>query len=163
MNKLITMISILALTLFTTSAWAGDHRGAALELMKVSGTQQIMSQMQLQIENMFLNISDDTNYNNAQKDIVAKYRGQVSDILKDEMVWDKIENDVIEVYMASFTEKELKDMTAFYKTPLGQTMIEKMPEVMLSSAEIARQQMRYVIPQVKQLGQTMNEEIRAAE
>lgn len=163
MSRTFLLITIVTFALFTNPAWAEDHREAARELMKVSGTQQIMSQMQLQIENMFLNISDDESYNKAQKEIVTKYRGQVSDILKSEMVWDKIENDVIDVYMASFTEKELKDMTAFYKTPLGQTMIEKMPEVMLSSAEIARQQMRYVIPQVKQLGQSMNEELSAAE
>lgn len=152
------LFSLLALP-----ALADGHRDAARELMQVSGTQQIMAQMQLQIETMFLNISSDAQQNAAQQKIAADYRARVAEILKEEMIWDKIEDDIVDLYMTSFSEEELKEMTAFYKTPLGQKMIEKMPEVMLRSAEISRQQMRFVIPRIKQLAQEMSEKMRASE
>jgi len=159
--KIILMTVIFSL--LALPALADGHRDAARELMQVSGTQQIMAQMQLQIETMFLNISSDAQQSAAQQKIAADYRAKVADILKEEMIWDKIEGDIVDLYMKSFSEEELKEMTAFYKTPLGQTMIEKMPEVMLRSAEISRQQMRFVIPRIKQLAQEMSEKMRASE
>ena len=38
-----------------------------------------------------------------------------------------ITNEVARVYAEQFSEKELKDMTAFYKTPLGKKMLETEP------------------------------------
>ena len=162
--KLVTVIVSLMLVLFSAGQVCADgHRDAARELMNVSGTQQIMSQMQLQIESMFLNISSDSQYNEKQRAIVDSYRKQVGELLKQEMIWSRIENDIIDIYMKSFSEQELQEMIAFYKTPLGQKMIDKMPEVMLRSAEISRHQMRTVIPKVKESGQAMSEELRAAQ
>lgn len=159
----VLLISLALLLTAGTPALADTHRDAAIELMRVSGTEQIMSQMQLQIESMFLNISSDADYTPAQQEIVTRYRGEVSKILKDEMIWDKIESDIVTLYMQSFTEDELKELIAFYQTPLGQKMITRMPGVMLRSAEVSRQQMRHVIPRVKELGQAMSEELRSAE
>jgi len=163
MLRVLLMAVLLTFIVGVSSSVADTHRDAARELMRVSGTEQIMSQMQLQIESMFLNISSDAEYNEAQKAIVARYRSEVSKILKNEMIWDKIESDIIALYMQSFSEDELKELITFYQTPLGQKMIAKMPEVMLRSAEISRQQMRHVIPRIKELGQSMSEELRAAE
>jgi hypothetical protein len=36
-------------------------------------------------------------------------------------------NNVARIYAARFTEQELKDMTAFYKTPLGQKLLREEP------------------------------------
>jgi len=156
-------ISLLTLSCLCTTAFADSHQDAARELMKVSGTEQIMTQMQLQIESMFLNISSAQKYNAKQQQIVAHYRAEVSKLLTEKMQWQQIEEKVVKLYVASFSEAELKEMVAFYKTPLGQKMIDKMPNVMLRTAEISRLQMRFVIPEVKELGKTMNEELRAAQ
>ena len=141
---------------------AGSHQDAARELMQVSGTEQIMAQMQLQIESMFLNISSDAQYTAEQQQIVERYRAEVAEILAGEMQWEKIEDNVVELYTQSFNEQELRELITFYTTPLGQKMITKMPEVMLRSAEISRRQMRFVIPRIKQLGQAMSEELRTS-
>ena len=38
--------------------------------------------------------------------------------------------------MDTFTEAELREMTAFYLTPTGQKLLEKNPELMRKSGEI---------------------------
>jgi len=162
MSKNIAMILVSCFCLVST-AYADPHQDAARELMEVSGTEQILSQMQMQVESMFLKISSEERYNDAQKVVVERYRGEVTKLLEEKMQWEKIEEKVINLYMASFSEAELTELVSFYKTPLGQKMIEKMPIVMLRSAEISRQQMRFVIPKVKELGKAMNEELRAAQ
>ena len=44
--------------------------------------------------------------------------------------------DVARVYASKFTEQELKDTLAFYKTPLGKKLIEQEPAIMQQSMEL---------------------------
>lgn len=49
-----------------------------------------------------------------------------------------LRKDVAEMYAEVFTEQELKDLTAFYKTSTGQKTIEKLPQVMQFSMQRAQ-------------------------
>lgn len=40
----------------------------------------------------------------------------------------ELHNEIAKGYASAFTEQELKDMIAFYKTPLGKKMIEQEPK-----------------------------------
>jgi hypothetical protein len=45
----------------------------------------------------------------------------------------ELERDIIRIYAQAFTEEELKDLLAFYKSPLGKKVIEQEPKVIDSS------------------------------
>jgi uncharacterized protein len=47
-----------------------------------------------------------------------------------------LEGELARVYMKYFTEQELRDLTAFYGTPLGRKAIGTLPQVMKEGAEI---------------------------
>jgi hypothetical protein len=47
-----------------------------------------------------------------------------------------LESKMVALYAETFTEKELKDLTAFYRAPLGRKALQKMPELMRRGAEI---------------------------
>jgi hypothetical protein len=49
----------------------------------------------------------------------------------------ELERDVIRVYAQAFTEQELKELLAFYKSPLGKKLIEQEPKVLDSSMALA--------------------------
>lgn len=56
--------------------------------------------------------------------------------------WDTIANadlegKMIALYAETFTEKEIRALTAFSRTPLGRKAAEKMPELTHRGAEIA--------------------------
>ena len=56
--------------------------------------------------------------------------------------WDAIasadlEGKMIALYAETFSEQEIRDLTAFYRTPLGRKALEKMPELTRRGAEIA--------------------------
>jgi uncharacterized protein len=42
----------------------------------------------------------------------------------------ELDADVIRIYARSFTEQELKDLLAFYKSPLGKKVIEQEPKIL---------------------------------
>ena len=47
-------------------------------------------------------------------------------------------NEIAKLYASRFTEQELKDALAFYKTPLGRKLIAQEPQVMQESMEFGK-------------------------
>ena len=52
------------------------------------------------------------------------------------MSWASLEGDFIKIYTESFTEDELKQLTAFYNTPVGKKSVRLMPEMTRKGGEI---------------------------
>jgi hypothetical protein len=63
------------------------------------------------------------------RDIITKWSDKV-------MTWDAMAPGMIEAYKTTFTTAEMKTITAFYKTPEGTKLLEKMPELMQKQAQI---------------------------
>ena len=51
---------------------------------------------------------------------------------------DEISADVARIFAQRFSEKELKDLTAFYKTPLGQKLVREEPVAVEESFQRAQ-------------------------
>jgi uncharacterized protein len=56
-----------------------------------------------------------------------------------EIKWEEIKPKLVELYVKEFSESELTELHAFYKTPTGQKTIEKMPAVMQQSARVGNE------------------------
>ncbi|MBV9199846.1 MAG: DUF2059 domain-containing protein [Alphaproteobacteria bacterium] len=50
----------------------------------------------------------------------------------------ELEEPVITIFDKNFTDDEIKQLTAFYKTPLGQKVVTQMPVVMQQSAQLGQ-------------------------
>ena len=57
------------------------------------------------------------------------------------MNWAKMKKPMIKIYLKHYSEKEIKDMVAFYKSDSGQSMIQKMPAVMGDSMLLSQEMM----------------------
>jgi hypothetical protein len=77
--------------------------------------------------------------------LVNSFKTVYTDVPSD--FWDDFVNEVdpreieellVPIYLKYYTEKELDDMIAFYKSPTGKKMIESMPGVMQESMEIGK-------------------------
>ena len=58
------------------------------------------------------------------------------------MSWQSLEGDFIRIYTESFTEGELKELTAFYNTPVGQKSVRLMPEMTKKGGEIGQKRVQ---------------------
>ena len=58
------------------------------------------------------------------------------------MSWASLENDFIKIYTEAFTEEELKQLTVFYKTPVGQKTVRLMPELTRKGGEIGNRRVQ---------------------
>jgi len=64
-----------------------------------------------------------------------------------EMVKDMINNEMVTIYQKYFTDKEIKSMITFYKTPAGQKFIQVMPDMQKDMMQIM---LNKYIPQLQE-------------
>ena len=79
--------------------------------------------------------------------------GKLNDLLKQQMSWDKMEPMYVDLYRQTFTQKEVNDMLAFYRTPSGQSMIAKMPALTARTMQRVQGNMTTLMPQIQKINQ----------
>ena len=75
------------------------------------------------------------------------------------MGWDKLKPDMVKLYTSNFNEQELKDLIAFYESPLGQKVLQKMPTLTAQSAQITQSKLETAVPEVNKLLADMSSEL----
>jgi TonB family protein len=70
----------------------------------------------------------------------APYRDVFREWYRKVLADSDLETEMARIYMDTFSEKELREIVAFYKTPVGRKVIATMPELMQKGAEIGMRQ-----------------------
>lgn len=74
----------------------------------------------------------------SEKPVVDKYSAKMVKIIKEEAAWDKLKAPIVEIYAATYTEEELLEIIKFYKSPAGQKLLVKKPELAKKTMELAQ-------------------------
>jgi uncharacterized protein len=67
---------------------------------------------------------------------IEPYRGVMVDWATRFLTWDAMLPEMTAIYKETFTEDEVREMIAFYRTPTGQKVLDTLPEVMQRSAGV---------------------------
>ncbi|MEW5930618.1 MAG: DUF2059 domain-containing protein [Gemmatimonadota bacterium] len=54
---------------------------------------------------------------------------QLQEVFTEKMSWERLQPEYVRLYASLYTEDELRQLTAFYESPLGQKSIRIQPEV----------------------------------
>src|SRR6266436_2887669 len=65
-----------------------------------------------------------------QKTAIENFRQKVSAIMKEELSFQKMKDLYVQVYRETFTQEEVNSIIAFYGSPAGKAMVEKIPVAM---------------------------------
>lgn len=76
-----------------------------------------------------------------KQDKFKKAMAQLDTIIKEEMSWDKMKSQYVQIYMETFTQQEIDDLAAFYQTPSGKSFIKKQPQVIQRTSAISQEKM----------------------
>ena len=71
------------------------------------------------------------------------------EFMKQELNWAVLEPRLVKVYVDVYTEDELRGLSDFYRTPLGQKFIEKTPEIMEASTQMTLEILQNLVPKLK--------------
>ncbi len=67
---------------------------------------------------------------------MESYREIMFEFFEKYMSWSNMKDDMVQIYAEAFMEGELKEITAFYKTPTGQKVVKMMPILMNKGSEL---------------------------
>lgn len=123
---LVCLVPLVPMAAWSQDAKPSSHRQATLELLQVMGVERnAMAGAQA-----MLNVMLDQNAEMEPfRDIFVKWAEST-------LSWERMGPRMTELYMQAFTEAEVRELTAFYKTPTGQKTLAQMPMLMQEGAKI---------------------------
>ena len=69
---------------------------------------------------------------------MAQYQDVMKEFFNKYITWEKLGDKIKQVYKESFTEEEIREITEFYKTDIGQKMARITPEISEKQALISQ-------------------------
>jgi hypothetical protein len=82
-----------------------------------------------------------------------KQQAKMSDILKEELSWDKVKDQYVQAYREMFSQEEIDGLIAFYQTPVGQSLMNKQPELANRTMAILQQRMAPVMQRIQKMSE----------
>ncbi len=152
MRRIITLMAVeLALIVFPVKAQDQSRRALAEELMNVmdarSQFDKIIALMKQLIPMQEAKIQQITGQSQSSHN-VPEMQEKMFNLVSQSLNWDTLKDDFISIYAQTFTEDEMKGIIAFYKSPSGQALLQKQPQLMQKSLELSQKWMTDIIPKI---------------
>lgn len=163
MKKIIAIFIMMVISIpaFAQSA----SKESVKELLKITKSEQFLGQMNQQINTMMHSsiekITQGRKLTTKQELAVVNYTQELGKIMQEELTWAKLEPEMIKIYAEEFSQEEIDGMIKFYKTPVGQSTIDKMPIVMQKSMQVGYKQMDAITPKIMQAADKLVKDMQA--
>ena len=126
------------------------YPGFADEVTKKVSTEKLLKllkidvQMEAMVGNMRESAAAQLDSQSFPEDLKVKFKKVINkqfELINNEIGWKNVSGDYISLYMEMFTEDEIKQLSTFYQTDLGQKLVDKMPELFARGMEIGQKRM----------------------
>jgi len=128
-----------------------SHRGLADELLRVTRVEKTIRGYFDQVKAFQMALLKKSNSGAKGAEKIKAVQGQIDTLLDEELRWENIKADYIDLYVKEFTEKELKSLIVFYKTPVGHKFINRMPALMRKSMQVTQKYMKEIFPKIQKI------------
>ncbi|WP_412972158.1 DUF2059 domain-containing protein [Glaciecola sp. MF2-115] len=155
---LLTLILLFSLTanaqVVTTEK---DKLDELLDIMKLDETMDLMFTQMRDMQTDMLKGQDMS----AEESAVHKdYLAKLSDLFKAELSFEIMREEFKRIYRQNFTEQEIEEILAFYRSPAGQSVLRTMPVVMQESMQVAQRAAQNLMPKVQALVEQRSKALR---
>ncbi len=154
MKKVASILTIILAMTFTSLTFAEDNTRRLLAeelLLRMETTKMIEKSFEMVKQMMFAQFKDTMKQPNDESEKMSSMQSKIWEFMIKEMSWEKLKDDYISIYADTFTEEDLKALIAFYKSDVGQKLIQKQPELMQKSMQIVQKQTMILMPKIKQM------------
>lgn len=159
---------VLLLCTLSLSARADDvsKRAKVEELftvMKLSEmTERMTAAVRQQIDTALRSTPGMQQITPAQKQLLADYENRSMALANASVGWKALEPEMIDLYASTYTEQEIDGILAFYKSPVGQALLAKTPELTTKSLQITQTKLVALQPKMNELMQDFMRQFAAA-
>jgi hypothetical protein len=96
-----------------------------------------------------------------QKKLTQDYMNQSMTVVDQSLGWNALEPEYVKLYANTYTESEIDGILAFYKSPAGQAMLAKSPQLTQGAMQIVHGRMTAFQPKVQALAQQYIKQMKA--
>jgi len=153
------ILLICFLSSFSVFAADTNKKAEIEELLLLMNTDAMVDSMYSQMSQMMQGMGQQLKVKPKEQAIFKKFTARMFSTMKEEMNWEKMKGPTIEIYAKHFSEKEISDMIAFYKTESGKSMVKKLPAVMTDSMMMGQNMMKNFIPKMQKISQELQSEL----
>lgn len=97
-----------------------------------------------------------------QKRLMDRFSEKLGVLMRTELSWAKMEPIQMRIYRETFDQAEIDGLIEFYRSPVGQSFIDKMPLANQKAMAEMQAYMVQVMPKMQALMQEMAAEIKAS-
>ncbi len=161
MTKLRVLCSAVLLACASGQALAdaSSHTANAETFLKLMNADKGTVGLYGQVQQMFNQRFEQLKAPADKKATLESYTAKANAALDNAVGWNKLKPDLVKLYTSNFTESELKDMIAFYQSPTGKKMLEKMPQLSGEAARVTQARLEPAVPVVNKLLDDMTAEL----
>jgi uncharacterized protein len=150
MKKLLTLLVLMA---FAVGARADENAAKlalareAIAAMKADKMFDNMATQMKQMASRFSHLPANASPEDQKK--MEELQGKIMDLSMNEA--KTLISKMDEVYAAVYSEAELKAMVAFFKSPEGESMMAKQPQIMAQIMPLVQQMQQGLMPKIQKL------------
>ena len=123
-----------------TVTYAPSHLAAAAEYLEASGAREITdATMDATLEGQIQQAPQLAQFEDVMREFFGKY-----------MSWEALAPELTKLQAAAFTEAELRELTAWYQTPLGQKVRAVSPQLTAQGAAVGQRVAAEHMPELQQ-------------
>lgn len=146
MKKIALTLALLAGTATGAAAQTGparapSHQAAAVEMVEAANMDETLREsldtmLKMQMEQN----AQLRPFEEVMRTFFARY-----------MSWAELKDDYAALYAEAFTEAELRELTAFYRSPLGQKVATTTPQLMARAASLGEKAVQAHLPELQRM------------
>ena len=158
------MISIWALPAQAQEAQSPADDARIDRLLEVTRAREILDATLPQIEasqqQMLAQMTAGRELDAAQRQRIDALLASSSSAVRKALSWENLAPVYRDIYRQTFTGEDIDAIIAFYESPAGQRMLEKMPALMQNTMTAMQ---RLIVPMLQQMERDLAAEVSAAE
>ncbi len=166
MNKSSTLLllAVLTFSLSTLAAPPSDESiNQLLQLTKVDKlVDSVITQMDGMMKSAMQQATKGKTLSAEEQAIMDRQQAKMISIMKEELSWDRMKDLYVQVYRETFSQEEIDGLIAFYRTPVGQSFVNKQPELMKRTMTIMQQRMTPMLQKIQKMAEETASEMQKA-
>ena len=121
------------------------------EMMRISQTDKVMKQVLDQMKSTVMSQVSKVDSSPEARKASEETQQRILALLTERLSWDRAKPAFIKMYSETFTESEIEGILTFYKSPAGQAMLQKMPQLIQRSMAVGQQLVGDVSPDIQRI------------
>ena len=124
---------------------------------------KLLDMLKTQILEQINRLSNAKNLKENQRKVLDKYSDKMTNILVEELSWEKIKKNHVKIIKSIYSDGELSALISFFESELGQLYINKQQIAMQKLGESSQIFMQNIMRRIQALEQEMETEFRLGE